>query len=647
MRKSIKNITNKFVIASSKLLYVVGLSMSLSLSGCVKDYLDVVPDNIATIDHAFANRYEAERYLYTCYSWLPKIEGQSIYFFGADDVWTWSFNHESYQWPWQIAMGRQNASNPLVDAWNGQRSGYSFFKAIRDCNVFIENVSDTQKILDLNPQIRKRWIAEAKVLKAYYHFFLFRMYGPIPIVDMNLPMDSPTEVVRVKREPVDKIVNYIAALLDEAAPDLPTSIEKMTTEAGRLTRAACLMLKARALTTAASPLFNGNTDFATFKNKDGQNLFPTSYSEEKWKKAADACSKALDVAVGVKLYEYTKEMSNMSSHTKKQLNIRGAVTEKWNSELIWGRSGNINSANLQEKAAIDMMDPSIGKMTYQGSYFSVTLNMVERFYSNNGIPIDEDKTWDYAGRYELKKATDKEKDYLEKEYTTSAMNFSREPRFYGSLGFDGGLWLQETTGSGYKNWMIHGKFGQNQAKQREMYYNETGYWIKKLVGLKFTPTNTGYTTEAYPWPEMRLADLYLLYAECLNEIGNGDDAIYYLDIIRQRAGLKGVKESWQNYSTRPNKFASKDGLREIIHQEREIELAFEGSRLWDLRRWKEAALFQNKPVKGWTITGKQDVEYYRARTLFSQQFIAPRDYFWPIEEQELYRNNNLVQNPGW
>lgn len=644
-----KKIFSKSMIGIKRYLalWSIGLCLPLTMNSCLKDYLDVMPDNVATVDHAFANRFEGERYLYTCYSWLPTIEGQSIYFFGADDVWTWSFNHESYQWPWQIAMGRQNTNSPLVNGWSGGQSGYNFFNAIRDCNVFIENASDPTKMLDLDPQMRKRWIAEAKFLKAYYHFFLFRMYGPIPIVDKNLPMDVDLETVKVKRDAVNDVVNYIVSLLDEASTDLPVSIQKMATEAGRVTKVAALMLKAKTLTTAASPLFNGNADYASFKDKDGKALFPSTYDASKWEDAANACSEAIDAAAGVKLYQFSPGLFEMSNETLQQMHIRGAVTDKWNSELIWGRSGKNNNRDLQEKASIDMMDPSVGKQTYAGSYFSVTLNMVERFYTKNGVPIDEDKTWDYAGRFELKTPEEKDRYRLEVGYKTAAINFDREPRFYGTLGFDGGLWLQNSNKSDKTPWKIHGKFGQAQAKQRDMYYSETGYWIKKFVNWMFTPTNTSYTTESYPWPEMRLADLYLLYAECLNEIGNTDDAIYYLDIIRQRSGLKGVKESWQNYSTRPNKYATKDGLRDIIQQEREIELAFEGSRLWDLRRWKKAILFQNRPIKGWDIMKKTDVEYYQARTLFMQQFIAPRDYLWPIEDGELLRNKNLVQNPGW
>ncbi len=108
-----------------------------------------------------------------------------------------------------------------------------------------------------------------------------------------------------------------------------------------------------------------------------------------------------------------------------------------------------------------------------------------------------------------------------------------------------------------------------------------------------------------------------------------------------------IQDAWNNYSTTPTKYTTKAGLREIIKRERAIELAFEGSRFWDLRRWKDAAYELNQPVRGWTISGTTDESYYLVRTIFQQRFIAPRDYLWPIRLSNLSVNPNLTQNPGW
>ena len=138
------------------------------------------------------------------------------------------------------------------------------------------------------------------------------------------------------------------------------------------------------------------------------------------------------------------------------------------------------------------------------------------------------------------------------------------------------------------------------------------------------------------------------YAEALNEVEPASTrAIEYVDRVRKRAGLKGVVESWSKFSTIPGKYASRSGLREIIHRERLIELSFEGHRFWDLRRWKKSFDELNKVITGWTISGKTADTYYRERNINYQRFISPRDYFWPIGNYDIRRNPNLVENPGW
>ena len=117
-------------------------------------------------------------------------------------------------------------------------------------------------------------------------------------------------------------------------------------------------------------------------------------------------------------------------------------------------------------------------------------------------------------------------------------------------------------------------------------------------------------------------------------------------MVRERAGIPSVEQSWDQFSTQPGYYASKENLRKIIHQERAIELAFEGQRFWDLRRWKEAHLALNQPIKGWDITQESANSFYRPVLLYNQHFTM-KEYLWPIEISELQINRNLVQNPGW
>src|SRR6186713_1653576 len=195
-----------FVLGPYKYAYMKTLTKYLLLfiifaPACKKSYLDIVPDNIATIDNAFANRNEAEKYLFTCYSYLPQ-EGhpdKNPAFSGGDEAWTYWPMTEDYFFldPYNIARGNMNKVDPYMNYWDGY-DNKSLWQGIRACNIFLENLDH---VPDVQPYVKTRWIAEAKFLKAYFHWYLFRMYGPIPIVDKNLSVTASPEEVKVYRQP--------------------------------------------------------------------------------------------------------------------------------------------------------------------------------------------------------------------------------------------------------------------------------------------------------------------------------------------------------------------------------------------------------------------------------------------------------------
>ena len=335
----------------------------------------------------------------------------------------------------------------------------------------------------------------------------------------------------------------------------------------------------------------------------------------------------------------------MSDTTMTQMSIRGALTEPWNCEVIWGLAN--SRANVLQRAGMTRLTADMGQYSAYAS-LAPTLKVVQQFYTCNGVPIEEDNTLNFSDIKELRTATEKERVNFEVRYTTARINFDRENRFYAGVGFDGGKWLTADLPArrDYEAYTAKAKLGQISSGDFGI-SSETGYFCKKVVNWESTFTANSSIKE-YPWPEIRLADLYLMYAEALNEVkGPVADVHKYLNLIRERAGLKSVEESWTKYSTNPEKPKTKDGMREIIHRERLIELAFEGSRFWDLRRWKKAATELNKPITGWTINQKEDIDYYQIRTIFNQKFVSPRDYLWPLRLSELSVNENLVQNPGW
>lgn len=631
-----------------RVLQALTLVVLITIS-CKKDYLDVIPDNIPTVDNAFNLRAEAEKYLFTCYSYIPD-DGNTASnpaFLGGDELAT-PLVSRSNSLAANLPRGNQNVVNPYYNYWDGTNGSPSMFRAIRDCNVFIENMNDLSKVPDISPDERKKWIAEAEFLKAYYHFILLRAYGPIPIVDVSPSIDAPIEQLKLKRKPVDSVVNYIVSLLDKASSDLPSVIQNRTNELGRITKPIALSMKARVLVLAASPLFNGNSDYSSFKDKSGLQLINTSFDANKWKLAADACKEAITECetAGIILHIFPGTTFKLSDTTKKQMSLRNAVTDKWNSELIWGLS-NSNTNGLQA-VTVGHFDGRYGGSNGAIADVGATMKMADMFYTSNGVPVAEDKTFNFTNRTERRTGVYTERFNNLQGYISSRLNFDRENRFYASLSFDGGIWYQQSSPS-----TTDENTYNMQARQGGLSTGTplpiTGYFAKKLINWKYTwGAGNAVTTERYPWPNFRLADLYLLYAEALNEFsGPGNDVYEYINRIRTRSGLKSIAESWTNFSTNPTKYQSKEGLRDIIHQERSIELSMEGSRFWDLRRWKTASTELNGNVQGWDINQSTSALYYRQLTFFSQRFVAPRDYLWPITENNLLVNENLVQNPGW
>ncbi|WP_233138232.1 RagB/SusD family nutrient uptake outer membrane protein [Mucilaginibacter sp. MD40] len=631
----------------------------LSLSSC-KKYLDIVPDNVATIDNAFTLRSEAEKFLFTCYSYLPK-DGNPLFNAGymtGDEVWTSLDEREFISNGWHVARGGQNAAQPYFDAWNGLYSGggpgdnYGLFKAIRNCNIFIQNLEDKSKVPDLSLNERTRWLAEVKVLKAYYNFYLIRMYGPIPIIDKNLEISAPESQVRVKRAPFDDCVNYASGLIDEALPGLPNLITDKGTELGRITKPIALAIKAKLLLMAASPLFNGNPDYTGFTDKDGKQLFNPAFDQSKWTKAADAAKAAIDAAesAGFALYKFPGSPFKLSDTTLTQLTIKGAVTERFgaNTEQVWANP-NSRTGDLQMYAMPRLTSSiTVGSAREQ---LAPPLKIAEMFYTKNGVPISEDKTLDFSDKYSLRKATYDERFYIKNGFTTARINFDREPRFYADLGFDGGIWYKydSPTNSDEGTFYVQAKSTDVAGANNFGWYNETGYFVKKVVDWNMTNGTNGAQYRDYPWPQVRLADLYLMYAEALNEtLSAPNGTVYdYVNRIRTRAGIPTVQAAWSAYSNNPTKYTTKEGMRSIIQQERLIEMAFEGSRYWDILRWKKASEMFNQAITGWSIYQGTTADYYRVRTIFSQSFIAPRDYLWPLKTYDLTVNPNLVQNPGW
>jgi len=631
-----------------KLICVIVLcSMSLSC----KKYLDVTPDNVGTLEYAFRNRNEAENYLFSCYATMTQMNNvvnDPGFATSSEIVYPNTLNdHYFNEVGFNIIRGLQTTANPSINYWDGTNGGSNLFQAIRRCNIMLENID---KPIDLSASEKKRWIAEVKFLKAYYHYYMIRLYGPIILIKTNNPVNASTADVKRSRSSVDESFAYVVSLLDDAIPDLPPVIESQATEFGRITKFIAMSVKAEVLTTAASPLFNGNPDYSNFKDNTGKLLFSASADANKWKLAADACKAAITEceAQGLHLYNTppTVSVGNVSDKLKKVLTLQAMITDKWeqNPELIWALNYGFG---YQGFTIPRMTDKSESLASTYPSTFAVPISTAELYYTSNGVPINEDKTFDYANRYTPQTGDDANGSYIKSGYQTAKGHFNRELRFYASIGFDGGIW-----------------FGNGKLDESSAYYvqargpyalagpkslsgtNITGMWPKKLANY-LSVYDEVFTAVDFHMPRMRLAGLYLLYAEALNESQGPVAEVYtYIDKVRARAGLGGVQASWGSYSKTPDKPNTKDGLREIIHRERRIELCFEGQAGWDLRRWKELQDVLSRPIQGWNVNEGDAANYYRPQTVIIPVF-GIKDYLWPIQTSDIVVDNNLNQNPYW
>lgn len=391
----------------------------------------------------------------------------------------------------------------------------------------------------------------------------------------------------------------------------------------------------------------------------------------RWTIAAEACKEAIEVckANDIRLYQPSDYMQTkpMSDTTLLINTLRSAVSDQQNTnvELIYGNTSYPSGSNVQRHCLPRFEAGSAANAT---SRLAVPLHIVDLFYSSNGLPLEDDQSWSendkYNNRFQTLRVGDESHRYvIQLGEITSQINFDRELRFYAALGFDRGKWY----GNHYNNepnndaeaMFPMARYSEFSNRVANNEYNATGYWAKKLVNLNTRWRDANELTYlSFPYPDMRFADLLLLAAETINEATPpGEDnapanpEVYtYINMIRERAGLEGLVESYQKYAVadKKNKPATKGGMREIIRRERKVELSLEGQDYWDRKRWKTAHLELNRNIEGWNVTAEDTSPsaYYMPTTIYTQRFTL-RDYFAPIPESDLVNNPQLVQNPGW
>lgn len=292
------------------------------------------------------------------------------------------------------------------------------------------------------------------------------------------------------------------------------------------------------------------------------------------------------------------------------------------------------------------------------------MKMVEMFYTDHGLPIDEDSQWMANKYYMTKEYDERYRDVVPIGENVLSLHRRREPRFYAMIGADRTYWYRAMSNGGivsYEGMILNNRQGEETGTQVKRYdesqaQNITGYWIKKWIYSGIPMNNySNYMRSSITQTRyiFRLAELYLASAEAWNEYLKTPDARVYnpLDKVRERAGILKVREAWQTYAKTPEKVNTQEGMREIIHQEWNIEFMFEGRRYWNVRRWMTAQEEFNTPQTGWNVLASDEKGFYNnfegpIIVWNKQKFEAPKDYFTPIQSEETLISG-IRQNLGW
>ncbi len=480
------------------------------------------------------------------------------------------------QYPWEstaTSVSSGIVSTALNAGWN--------YEIVRKSNYFLENVDKAT----MDEALKNRYKAEVRFLRAYRYFNMASKFGGVPLITKVLGFTE--EELNVPRASKDEVISFVLKELDEVANILPNSYAGgKNNEKGRITKGAVLALKSRILLNEAK--YAEAAAAAQEVMGLGYQLFKTSQESEIDQK--DDYSKLVDFA-------------NADEQKKFRLALRSY-------EGIFHQANEGNSEVILERQYIQQAQPNYLN-TYLleggvGGWSSLTptqelVNSYQNFKTGEAVAVPSNQ--ERAQRY-----ADKDKTAFLQEYK------NRDPRFYASILFETAPWNALTIDGGYKFSWVDG--ASNMSK--------TGYNFRKMVDTKANRDNLDNHSNVIL---IRYAEVLLNYAEAKNE-STGPDATVYaaIDQIRERAGMPKLDRT---------KYASKEALRNAIRQERKVELALEGVRYLDIRRWKTAPDVMKN--------------IYNLKNSLAQERIWDNKlYLMPVPQSQMDLSYGvLVQNPGY
>lgn len=603
------------------------------LTSCV-DYLDKEPDTELTLPMVFEDKTRIEGWLANVYSHVPdpywgyaRKLGWDIL---SDDM---TASERWRQWDWKVIPMLLGEWTPSTD-WDGNYWA-RLPQLIREANIFIENVHPLpeQGISATEVTYMK---AEMRFMIAYYYYLLSNTYGPVPFKPNYIaPTDFNLADLMEGQRPYYEVVDWVDKELKEVAEILPAKYTEAR-KYGRATSIMCLAVRARMLLFAASPLVNGNPDYANHKNKDGENLFSTTEDKSKWAYAAQACKELIDAAeaAGHKLYTENNPDGTIDPFMSYQ-NLFLTRYDEGNTEILFARPGGSEYGEYEKYATPAASGGSGG--------LGVTQSLVDAFFTENGLPINDDSEYvesGFSGSDETRDNTVWDTEVNGGAITKSGtynMYCHREPRFYITVSYNNSYFTQEKR--------LFNFFNGSADNPHTHDAPQNGYLIRKKISPDLNVKQGTYKYR--PGIVYRLGEAYLNYAEALNESDPGNvEILYYLNKIRERAGIRQYTTGATDENYIHVDLNDQAEMRKLIRAERRVELSCEGIRYDDLRRWKEAENVLNGDFYGMNFSGKDPSSFY-VRTPYLKRVYKKAYYWFPIHQSEMDKNDKLVQSPYW
>lgn len=580
---------------------VLSLGLTFVLTSC-DDLLEPALENQKDLEALEKEALSVQRLILNAYAALPAYYDNSDY--ATDDAVT---NQKSDAYI-KIATGGWTADNGTLSVWPGSYAAIQYvnlFMKIREGQQYVKNETT-------NALLTRRLLGEAYGLRGIHLYFLLRNHAGV-VNDQLLGVQLFDEALdinsdfNVSRETFAECVNKALADFDEAVKYLPFDYNDISDDAE-------IPAKFRDITTDASiyNLVMGNKArqlvntqiIESFRSRLLLLAASPAFLNSGWDKAADAAATVIDELGGVSALP--ADGITYYDGNNVTVSTDGANPK----EILW-RGNKETSTTTQES---NNYPPSL----FGNGMMNPTQNLVDAFPAANGFPISDSRS-----------GYDSENPYA-----------NRDPRLDIYIIHDG-----STAGVNSSVIRTGSKSGSNDGIDVvESKSTRTGYYMRKRLRMNVNCDPSATSGQDHITPRIRLTEIFLNYAEAANEAwgpkatgSHGYSAYDIIKAIRQRAGITDTQYLEECA-------ADREKMRQLIRNERRLELCFESFRFWDLRRWKAEL---NEPARGLDVNETLGVFTYTPLNSVEIRAYQPYQNYGPIPQSEVLKYNNLKQNDGW